>query len=261
MNILDKIIRDKRKEVARQKNQVPLGMLAQSAYYTRPVFSLTSALQSPENSGIIAEFKRKSPSKGMINENADPVSTTTAYLEAGAVALSVLTDWKYFGGTQQDLRRVRESHSCPILRKDFIIDEYQVHETKSLGADAILLIAAALDQKQAGRLAGLARELGLEILFEIHHGKELSLIPEQAHLVGVNNRDLSKMITNVDNSRKLAEKIPDAHMKISESGIHEAETILELKALGYKGFLIGEHFMFQEQPGQACKQLIEGLTC
>lgn len=256
MTILDSIIADKKKEVLQQKKLVPVEILEKSAYIDRKGISLSDALGAKRSSGIIAEFKRRSPSGGRINENADPVIVTTAYSKAGVAGLSVLTDWKYFGGTAVDLSRVRLAYDGPILRKDFIIDEYQVLETKAIGADVILLIAAVLDRKQVQNLAGVAKNVGLEVLLEIHQEKELDRIHDSVDMVGINNRDLNRLVTDVETSRRLAPRIPEEFLKISESGISHAEIITGLREYGYRGFLIGEFFMKQEDPGQACRNLI-----
>jgi len=256
MSILDHIIANKKKEVLQQKELVPVDILENSAYIEKEAVSLSSVLHEDGNSGIIAEFKRRSPSGGRINESADPVSVATAYSEAGAAGLSILTDRKYFGGTAGDLSRVRLACREPILRKEFIIDEYQVLESKAIGADAILLIAAVLGKRKIQQLAGMAKSIGLEVLLEIHDERELDSIHGSIDLVGVNNRDLNKMVTDIETSRRLAPKIPGEFSKISESGISKPETILELRDHGFKGFLIGEFFMKQEDPGEVCRNLI-----
>ena len=259
MTILDNIIADKTREVLQQKKLVPVDILEKSAYIEREAVSLSSSLSAEGSSGIIAEFKRSSPSAGRINESADPVRVSMAYSVAGAAGLSVLTDWKYFGGTAEDLSRIRMIYKGPILRKEFIIDEYQVLESKAIGADVILLIAAVLEKKQAQQLAGTAKSIGLEVLLEIHDEKELDRIHGSVDLVGINNRDLKKMITDVETSKMLASKIPGEMGKISESGISEPGTIMELREYGFQGFLIGEYFMKQEDPGEACRKLIKKL--
>jgi indole-3-glycerol phosphate synthase len=209
--------------------------------------------------GIIAEFKRKSPSRGIIKENADPVKISKGYVQAGADGLSVLTDTKYFAGSREDLVRVREANQCPILRKDFMIDEYQVLEARAWGADVILLIAAVLKHNEVRNLSALAHSLGLEVLLEIHEESELDVLNENIDIVGVNNRDLKRMVTDVNTSIDLSEKIPGDFLKISESGISDPGTIRSLKEHGYRGFLIGEYFMQQSDPANACKELIDGL--
>jgi indole-3-glycerol phosphate synthase len=212
------------------------------------------------SSGIIAEFKKKSPSKGDINSGADIIDITLNYTEAGVAGISVLTDDEFFGGSLEDLSAAREKNpETPILRKDFIIDEYQVLEAKAYGADLILLIAANLEEKLAEILAKKAKTLGMEVLMEVHNAKELKKVNDFVDIVGVNNRDLKTFKTDVETSVKLSGLIPHRYVKISESGIEDAETIQLLKNKGFKGFLIGETFMKTENPGEACKKLISEL--
>ena len=259
MDILDKIMADKKVEVQERKQHVPVESLEASHHFKRPTLSLREKLVRDLDGGIIAEFKRKSPSRGMIRETADPVEITRGYREAGACGLSVLTDSKYFAGSSEDLIRVREAHHLPILRKDFIMDEYQVLEARAWGADVILLIAAVVGKERIRDLSQLARTIGLEVLLEVHQESELDVLNEYIDMVGVNNRDLKKMVTNVNTSLALAEKIPADFQKISESGISDAATLLTLRAHGYRGFLIGEYFMQSPDPGDACQRLVDGL--
>jgi indole-3-glycerol phosphate synthase len=259
MSILEKIIADKRKEVDRQKELVPLDTLEKSSYLESKGISLVSGLGARSSSGIIAEYKRKSPSAGVMNEGVDPEPIARAYAEAGAAGMSILTDRKYFGGTIVDLDRVRRVSELPILRKEFIIDEYQVLESRASGADVILLIAAVLNRNQVQQFAGLAKTLGMEVILEIHEEKELDRLHNSVDIIGVNNRDLKRMITDVETSRQLASKIPSEFVKVSESGISNAETIVELKEYGFLGFLIGEHFMQHKDPGIECRRLIKKL--
>jgi indole-3-glycerol phosphate synthase len=259
MDILDKIMADKRREVKERKQQVPPEDLEAFPHFKRPVLSLRDKLDRNPAGGIIAEFKRKSPSRGMIKETADPVEITRGYKEAGACGLSVLTDNKYFAGSPEDLIRVREAHHLPILRKDFMIEEYQILEARAWGADVVLLIAAVLGKERIRDLSRLASSIGLEVLLEVHREAELALLNEYVDMVGVNNRDLKKMVTDVNTSLALAEKIPADFLKISESGISNAGTMLALRAHGYRGFLIGEYFMQSPDPAGACRRLIDGL--
>ena len=259
MDILETIIADKKQEVQLQKQKVPVAGLEDSPLFKRQTISLREWLAESSTGGIIAEFKRKSPSRGMINEKADPVKISKGYVLAGASGLSVLTDTKYFAGSREDLVRIREANQCPILRKDFMIDEYQVLEARSWGADVILLIAAVLEKDEVRNLSALAHSLGLEVLLEVHQESELDVLNENIDIVGVNNRDLKRMITDVNTSIELSEKIPADFLKISESGISDPGTILTLKEYGYRGFLIGEYFMQQTDPGNACRDLIESL--
>jgi indole-3-glycerol phosphate synthase len=259
VDILETIIADKKRELELQKQKVPMAGLEDSPFFKRETISLCERLAESSTGGIIAEFKRKSPSRGLINEKADPVKISKGYIQAGASGISVLTDTKYFAGSREDLIRVREANECPILRKDFMIEEYQVLEARAMGADIILLIASVLEKDRVRDLSALAHSLGLEVLLEVHQVSELDFLNDNIDIVGVNNRDLKRMVTDVNTSLELSEKIPADFMKISESGISEAGTILRLKEFGYKGFLIGEYFMQQEDPASACRELIEGL--
>lgn len=260
MNILEKIVAYKKQEVAKRKSLYPTKLLEQSIYFEGKPVSMSHYLTRPDKSGIIAEFKRKSPSKGVINSHAPVERTTIGYMQAGASGLSVLTDTEFFGGKSEDLTTARHFNFCPILRKDFIIDEYQILEAKSIGADCILLIAAILSPEQVKSLAGFARSLGLEVLMEVHDEQELSShVCDTLNIVGVNNRNLKTFETDVATSHHLAQRIPDQFVKISESGIHAPETILELQESGFRGFLIGEMFMKHDRPERACQEFVEQL--
>jgi indole-3-glycerol phosphate synthase len=259
MDILETIMAHKKQEVKLQKQKIPVASLEDAPLFRRPTLSLRERLARSRSGGIIAEFKRKSPSRGDINTNADPVEVSKGYVQAGAGGLSVLTDAKYFAGSGEDLLRVRQANPCPILRKDFIIDEYQVLEAKAWGADVILLIAAVLEQHKVRDLSSLARSMGLEVMLEVHRESELGVLGEKIDMVGVNNRDLTAMVTDVNTSIELAARIPADFLKISESGIADPGTILSLQACGYRGFLIGEYFMQQADPARACRELIAGL--
>ncbi|WP_372946748.1 indole-3-glycerol phosphate synthase TrpC [Mariniphaga sp.] len=260
MNILEKIIETKKVEVARQKKAIPAAQLKKFPGYQRKCNSLKTALLKNSSSGIIAEFKQKSPSKGEINFGVKVEEVTKGYSEAGAAGLSVLTDYDYFGGTLANLAKARETNpAIPILRKDFIIDTYQLVEAKAFGADVILLIAACLEKEQAATLAKKAKSLGMEVLMEVHNANELNLLNDFVELVGVNNRNLKTFEVDVETSVKLAKLIPDRFVKISESGLAGAEAIHYLRKHGFKGFLIGETFMKTDNPGEACKKLIESL--
>src|SRR5574344_1983997 len=250
-DILIDIVNNKRLEVASHKEVVSssnlISMIQECTH--EPVSIRQSLAASP--TGIIAEFKRKSPSKGWIHEDALPEIVSPDYEKAGASALSVLTDEKYFGGSLNYLRRVRELVHLPVLRKDFIIDEYQLLEARQAGADAVLLIAACLSQEECVRLAAKAHELGLETLLEIHSESELDYVTDEVDMVGVNNRNLGTFHTDVQNSFHLAGRLPEDKLLVSESGISDVETILQLREVGFRGFLIGETFMKEADPGQA----------
>jgi indole-3-glycerol phosphate synthase len=260
MNILDSIILHKRKEVKERKSVVSEKTLEQGTYFSRPVLSLTEYVRRRDKSGIIAEFKRQSPSKGIINGNASLERITRGYVNAGASALSVLTDQQFFGGSDQDLLFARKNNDCPILRKDFTIDKYQVLEAKSLGADAILLIAAVLTPAESQEFTAFAHGLGLEVLLEVHNEEELmNNLDAGADLIGVNNRDLKTFTVSTDVSKRLASLIPSGIVKVSESGISTPEAIVELKGYGFEGFLIGENFMKHNHPEAAAMDFIQRL--
>lgn len=258
MNILDQIVEHKKLEVLQNRTKLPIQELQGSPLFDRKVISFSEALRSGRNTGIIAEFKRRSPSKGIINDRSDIIDVTSAYVSNGAAALSVLTDHKFFGGSNEDLQRAR-IHSIPILRKDFIIDEYQIVEAKAIGADVILLIAACLTPERVKKLASFAKLLGLEVLLEIHSEEELEHICEECDVIGVNNRDLKTFMVDLDRSIALAENIPAEKIKIAESGISDTNAILKLRDAGFSGFLIGENFMKQDDPAIAFASFVKHL--
>ena len=258
MNILDKIIEHKKTEVAYSKQLISVEELKQQENFNRKIFSLKDFLFDETKTGIISEFKRRSPSKGIINDKADVVEVTKAYTANGASCLSVLTDSTFFGGSADDLRRARVNN-IPILRKDFIIDEYQLVEAKAMGADVILLIAACLKPGKVKDLATFAQHLKLEVLLEIHEEEELGHICDEIDFVGVNNRDLRTFAVDINRSIELSKKIPADKIKIAESGIDKTETIKILKEAGFKGFLMGENFMKATDPGEAFKQFVQQL--
>ncbi|WP_273214167.1 indole-3-glycerol phosphate synthase TrpC [Runella zeae] len=259
MNILDKIIAHKRTEVEAAKAKVSLEQLEKAPLFTRQTLSLKNALKAEGASGIISEFKRKSPSKGIINDRLLPEIVTKGYVEAGANGLSVLTDTAFFGGTFDDFAKARAANPyTPMLRKDFMIDEYQLWEAKAIGADVILLIAANLTPAEIRYLGQKAQSLGLEVLLEVHNQEELEQsICEYVDMVGVNNRNLKTFVTSIETSLELAQLIPNDFVKISESGLKNADTIQQLRGVGYQGFLIGESFMTTDDPGLALKNLID----
>ena len=259
MNILDKIVRDKRVEVDLKKSLIPQSQLEASVLFSRKGTSLVTALQNSA-SGIIAEYKRRSPSKSVINQDGNVTDIVKGYKQAGVCGMSVLTDGKYFGGSLDDLLLARASVSTALLRKEFIIDPYQIIEAKAYGADVILLIAAILTREEIKEYSELAQSLGLEVLLEVHNLEELekSIMPS-LNMIGVNNRDLKKFSVSLETSKILAEKIPSDFIKVSESGISSIEAIKELQPYGYKGFLIGENFMKTENPGASAIQFIKTL--
>jgi indole-3-glycerol phosphate synthase len=260
MTILDEIIAHKKKEVEERKSLYPVKLLEKSIYFPSPTVSLKRYIQRPDKSGVIAEIKRKSPSKGVLNKNVSIERTSIGYMQAGASALSILTDNKFFGGSNEDLTTARKYNFCPILRKDFTIDEYQIIEAKSIGADAILLIAAALEPKTAEKLATFAHSLGLEVLLEVHDEEELKQsLDVDADLVGVNNRSLKTFEVSVDVSKRLAALIPSNKVKVSESGLSDPAVIGDLKKFGYEGFLIGETFMKHGRPEEIAMEFIRQI--
>lgn len=259
MNILEKIIAHKKEEVANRKKLYPVQLLEQSPYFHTPVVSMKKYLLREDKNGIIAEFKRRSPSKGNINPYATVESVSIGYMQAGASGLSILTDEHFFGGRSEDLTVARKYNFCPILRKDFVIDEYQLIEAKSIGADTVLLIAECLEKDQLQQLANKAKSLGLEVLMEIHSLGQLAKLCDSVTIVGVNNRNLETFDVNINTSLELATAIPAEFIKISESGISNPESILELREAGYNGFLIGETFMKTADPARACLDFIESV--
>jgi len=260
MSILETIKAHKIKEVAERKSLYPLPLLEKSIYFGSPCVSLKQYITDPERTGIIAEFKRKSPSKGDINKYANVEEVTLGYMQAGVSALSVLTDTHFFGAKPDDLPTARKFNYCPILRKDFILDAYQIYESKSMGADAILLIAKMLDEKTIIEFREIAQKLGMEVLLETQNEQEVKMAANSgADLVGINNRDLSTFDVDVENSMRLAELLPKSMVKVAESGIESAATIKLLKANGFDGFLIGEYFMRHSNPAAKCSQLMKEL--
>lgn len=260
MNLLDKIIQHKHQEIKTKSELYPIKLLEQSLYFESSTVSLKSYITRTDKSGIIAEFKRASPSKGDINPYANIEETSIGYMQAGASALSVLTDNHFFKGLSSDLTIARQFNYCPILRKDFILDEYQIIESKSIGADAILLIARILTKAQIKQFTQLAHQLGLEVLLEIHHKSELDKLPQDIQMVGINNRDLDRFKVDFDHSIRLAESLPNNVVKIAESGISTPEDIHRLKTHGFSGFLIGELFMKTAYPSLTCKQFIHQIN-
>lgn len=266
-NILTEIVVHKQKEVAKRKELYPTKLLEKSTFFESPCVSLKEYILRPDKSGIIAEFKRRSPSKPKINLYADPEKVTIGYMQAGASALSVLTDEHYFGGSSSDLITARKFNYCPILRKDFVVDEYQIIEAKSIGADAILLIAEILSAGQLCKLSRLAQNLGLEVLCELHSEDQLvkiSKCEEESgsgiELLGVNNRDLKSFTTSIENSLRIKDHLPEGKTLISESGIQNVEQLVRLRSAGFSGFLIGELFMKEDNPGMAARGFVQQLN-
>lgn len=258
MDILDKIIAFKRNEVKVNKKLYPVGKLEKSVFFRQKMPSFFEAILKPGPS-IIGEFKRKSPSKGVINISADIEQVAKGYQEAGIDAISILTDNEFFGGNNDDLFKVACQVKIPLLRKDFIVDEYQVVESKSIGASAILLIASALNRREVDRLTDLALNLGMDILFEIHDEKDLEKMSNKIKIIGVNNRNLKTFIVNMDNSIDLLTRLPVNYIKVAESGFQTYNDVKQLFTRGYNAFLIGEKFMRSDDPGLTAAEFIKDL--
>ena len=259
-NILDKIVTTKREERTTAKLKTSISELEQGLFFSRPCFSLRDFILNPSFTGIIAEFKRQSPSKGIINDQLSVEEVTQSYAAAGASALSVLTDEQFFGGHNRDLIAARNANDIPILRKDFMLDEYQILEAKSLGADFILLIASILSPEEVKNLSSLAKSLGMSVLLEVHNLDELNRsLCNDLDAVGVNNRNLGTFTVSIQHSYDLVEHIPLNFLKISESGISDPKKIAELKRAGFNGFLIGENFMKENNPGKAMQDFVSQI--
>ena len=264
IDILEEIVAHKRKELKELKSILPLHDLAEKVEEylendKRQTLSMRQSLAASD-SGIIAEFKRRSPSKGWIKEDGEPTVIPSSYAENGAAALSILTDENFFGGRLKFIQQARPlvPHT-PILRKDFIIDEYQLLQARQIGADAVLLIAACLSKQKCKELARKAHALGLETLLEVHSEPELEYVGDNIDMVGVNNRNLGTFHTDVQNSYRLANLLPKDYLLVSESGISNPLTVRELRQAGFRGFLIGETFMKTPNPGLALKEFIKGI--
>ncbi|TFG75385.1 MAG: indole-3-glycerol phosphate synthase TrpC [Flavobacteriales bacterium] len=260
MDILEKIVVDKHKEVLLKKSIVPIVQLENAMLFKRPTFSLAEGLRN-RGAGIIAEHKRRSPSKSIINQDLSVQEVALGYQRAGACGMSVLTDGKYFGGSLDDLLLARAATGITLLRKEFIIDEYQIIEARAYGADVILLIADILSKAQIKSFSELAKSLQMEVLLEVHNQAELdrSIMPS-LDLLGVNNRNLKTFEVSLETSKSLANAIPDEFVKVSESGIGNVGSIKELMQFGYQGFLIGEQFMVSDKPGERAREFIDLLT-
>ena len=260
MRTLNTIVEHKIVEVKERQELYPVQLLERSIYFRAQSVSLSKYLLREDKSGIIAEIKKQSPSLGIINKYVNVEKTSIGYMQAGASALSILTDKTFFGGSSEDLSIARKFNFCPILRKEFIINEYQIIESKSIGADAILLIAAILSKEEIIQFTDLAQSLGMEVLLELHGKDELEKLYHKVNVVGVNNRNLNTMQIDVNQSFVMSDLLPKETIKVSESGIDSIDTILKLKAAGYQGFLIGSLFMKHPQPDLACKEFIKQLN-
>jgi len=258
--ILDEIVENKKREVADLKKRLSISELKEKPFFFRQTFSLQNVLKS-SRTGIISEFKRKSPSKGDIHQGIEPKDVVPLYEKYGCSAVSCLADNKYFGGSFLDVVQARENlEHTPLLFKEFLTEPYQLYLAKASGADVVLLIAACLERSQCQELALEAKELGLETLLEIHSEDELSHYDESfVNVLGVNNRNLKIFKTDVQISRDIVKNLPENTVKISESGISKPETVAELRKLGFNGFLMGENFMKESNPGIALKNFIDNV--
>lgn len=252
-NILAKIVASKFGEVAERKKQISIAQLEAMPLFEQKTYSLKTNLVDATKTGIIAEFKRQSPSKGIINATANVAEVTKAYTQFGAAGVSVLTDGPYFGGSLADLS-IAIQNPIPVLRKEFIIDEFQIIEAKAYGASVILLIASCLTPAETELLAGTAKELGMEVLLELHDETELGYICDEVDFVGINNRSLKSFEVNIEHSLQLKDLLPKGKLSIAESGIYDIETFKLLKKEGFDGFLMGEFFMKQENPAKAFEE-------
>ncbi|RMZ58536.1 indole-3-glycerol phosphate synthase TrpC [Chryseobacterium nematophagum] len=258
MTILDTIIQRKKEEVIASQSKISIKELKDSPFFKRKGISLKDSLKN--KSGIIAEFKRQSPSKGIINNTVSPLEVVSCYENYGASGISILTDTDFFGGSIEDILSVRDQINIPILRKDFMIDTYQFYEAKSLGADAVLLIASCLSANQVLEFTELSHELGLEVLLEIHTEDELTHYHSQIDLVGINNRNLKDFKVDLQHSVQLKNSLPKGVLSIAESGIYSIEDFHYLREKGFDGFLMGEYFMKNENPGKAFEEFIVNIT-
>jgi indole-3-glycerol phosphate synthase len=258
--ILDQIVANRKQEVSKLKLEHPLREVKSKTDFTTTRNSLSKRLLSPGSSGIIAEFKRRSPSKGVINDKVKPEIVSKGYADAGASGLSVLTDHSYFGGSTEDFIAARHANPrVPLLRKDFIVDEYQLYESRLLNADVILLIAAVLGKDEIARFTSIAHGLGMEVLLELHDQNELGKIDNKVDMIGINNRNLKDFIVDMDRSLRLLDQLPGEAVKISESGLSDPETVDFLRSRGFHGFLMGENFMKTDDPAVTCADFISRL--
>ncbi|MCW2261562.1 MULTISPECIES: indole-3-glycerol phosphate synthase TrpC [Sphingobacterium] len=260
MTILDKIVERKRVEVSEAQAKVSIEELSEYPLFSRTCYSLKESVLDPQRTGIISEYKRASPSKGVINNINKVSEVVKGYQNAGASAISVLTDADFFQGSLKDLEEARSVLTIPLLRKEFIIDKYQIAEAKAYGADIILLIAACLTNEEVSELSNYAKTLGLNVLLEVHNEEELKgNLFDTVDAIGVNNRNLKDFSVSLAHSYDLVNKIPDTYIKVSESGISDPQTIRELKSIGYNSFLIGENFMKTTDPGKALLEFVKEI--
>lgn len=261
MNILETIVEHKQEEVASRRQKIKISSLQEMIFFKRTTISLRQNIQNGKPFSIIAEIKRSSPSAGKLRNNVEPKVIAQQYTDAGAVGISVLTDEKFFSGSLDDVQSVRNATTLPILRKEFIVNEYQIVEAKAYGADAILLIAAILDKSQLSEFYAAANELGLECLVELYEQKEIDTLDfDKMKMIGVNNRDLRTFEVNLNHSIEIAKLLPNDVTLVSESGIHDSSDLKKLKQAGITSALIGEHLMKADSPGKALRNLLESLS-
>lgn len=259
MSILQQIVTQKRLEIEAAQKVRSIEALQDMPLFYRPTISISQRIKEEGSSGVIAEFKRHSPSKKWINQTVDPVEVVTAYQNAGVAASSVLTDEQFFKGSLEDLVRVRAAVDIPLLRKDFMIDPYQMYEAKAYGADVVLLIASILTPCEASSLTDVAHQLGLEVLLELHGESELGHVNSEVELVGINNRNLNTFEVDVEQSARMAQKLDPKIIKVAESGISSPDMVKYFRSVGFEAFLIGENFMKTADPGQACKDFVQAI--
>ncbi|MBO6212402.1 indole-3-glycerol phosphate synthase TrpC [Algoriella sp.] len=255
--ILDEIVDQKRIEILEKQKINSIEDFKNSENFNLPVISSKASILDESKSGIIAEFKCKSPSKGFINKDANVKDVVAGYEKYGASVVSVLTDEHFFGGSFEDLNQAKATLSIPVLRKDFIVDEYQVYETKAIGADLMLLIAECLTKDEVYNLAKTAKEIGLEVLLELHSEDQLEKVNEFIDLIGINNRDLKTFHVDIEKSKQILKQLPKDLIKVAESGISDPKTVKELRKAGFQSFLIGENFMKNENPTEAFKKFVK----
>ena len=258
--MLQQIVKAKRRDVQQNKLDVPVARLERSGFFQTGTYSLESSLRRKDGYGIIAEFKRQSPSRGIINNTASVEDVCMRYINSGAAGVSVLTNNEFFGGSNEDLVKARRLLQGPVLRKEFIIDKYQIIESRSLGADVILLIVDILSAAELEGFSTLAASFGMEVLFEIHDEGGIKKLPQEARMIGVNSRNLGNFSIDMDILKRTIGRLPGDAVKIAESGIDSAETLISLKNEGFGGFLIGERFMRETDPGMSCNDFIEKLN-
>lgn len=259
MTILDRIVLDIKEKIAICKSKVSIEELKAIPLFSRQTISFKKSLTAPGSSGVIAEFKRRSPSKGIINGEADVKEVVLGYEQGGAAAVSVLTNETFFGGCNEYLTAARSVLSIPILRKEFIVDPYQIYEARAIGADFILLIAEILTKSEIKEFTDLAHSIGLEVLMELHDEDQVCKIIPELDAVGINNRDLKTFTVDIDRSIRMAQSLPATTITVAESGLTDPETAITMRKAGFKGFLVGEQFMKQDNPAEGCKSFCNSL--